>query len=93
MTFEGPDGWRTKATVLQEVAPRSFTVRTEEGQIFRCNRCSLMKTKEAGQQLSESIIESEFTPSPQTDCDTNTPSEHVVRRSTREIRKPDRLNL
>ncbi|KAK0147806.1 hypothetical protein N1851_012497 [Merluccius polli] len=38
------DGWSTKVTVLQEVAPRSYTVRTDDGQTLRRNRRSLLKT-------------------------------------------------
>lgn len=93
--IEVPDGWRTKATVLQEVAPRSFAVRTEEGQIFILNHCSLLKTQETVPELSEAHNESESISQPPADCNTNThtPGEPVVRRSTREIRKSERLNL
>lgn len=91
-----PDGWKTKATVLQEVAPRSYNVRTEEGQIFRRNRRSLLKTQESIQDLNEAYIECESSTPPLTDCNgTNplTPCEPVLRRSTRETREPDTLNL
>ena len=105
--IEEPGGWKTKATVLQEVAPRSFTVRTEEGQIFRRNRCSLLKTPETVEELSEAQSESESIPLPTTDSQT-THTQHspstpvlrkshsptpVLRRSTRESKKPDRLIL
>lgn len=33
--IEDDEGWNTKATVLQEVAPRSYTVETEDGQVVR----------------------------------------------------------
>ena len=51
--IESPEGWMTKATVIQEVAPQSYTVRTKEGQIFRRNQRSLLKTPEtvAAQEL------------------------------------------
>ncbi|KAL7851936.1 hypothetical protein SRHO_G00177210 [Serrasalmus rhombeus] len=48
--IEGPDTWDRKATVLQEVAPRSYVVRTEEGQVLRRNRRSLLKTPETVQE-------------------------------------------
>ena len=88
--IEDPGGWKTKATVLQEVAPRSFTVRTEEGQIFRRNRRSLLKTPETDEELSEAQSESESIPPPAT-THSETPTQHtpspqppVLRRSTRE---------
>lgn len=42
---EDPDAWTRKATVCREVGPRSYTVRTECGQVFRRHRRSL-KTSE-----------------------------------------------
>lgn len=47
-------------TVLQEVAPRSFTVKTEEGQIF--SRCNLLKTSEPVREHGEAITDSEPIP-------------------------------
>ncbi|KAL7868194.1 hypothetical protein SRHO_G00095780 [Serrasalmus rhombeus] len=48
------NNWNTKATVLDEVSPRSYTVRTEDGQILRRNHRSLLKTQETLQeQLGE----------------------------------------
>ena len=94
--IEEPGGWKTKATVLQEVAPRSFTVRTEEGQIFRRNRRSLLKTPET-EELSEAQSEPDSIPPPP--IHSPTPTQHtspptpVLRRSTRESKKPDRLVL
>lgn len=38
--------WANKAQVLEEVAPRSYNVVTEQGQIFRRNRKDLLKTTE-----------------------------------------------
>lgn len=44
--IKDPDAWTRKATVLSEVGPRSYTVRTEDGQVFRRNRKNLLKTQE-----------------------------------------------
>ena len=44
--------WNQKATVLEEVGPRSYRVKTEDGQILRRNRKSLLKTKETLQDQS-----------------------------------------
>lgn len=44
---EDADGWNTKGTVLQEVAPRSFTSKTEDGPIRRRNRRSLLKIRQS----------------------------------------------
>ena len=96
--IEDADGWSTKATVVQEVAPRSYTVKTDDGQILRRNRRSLLKTPQGTVgELSVTCGESQVIPTPAMDCNTDshtpTPSEPELRRSTREIRKPDRLNL
>lgn len=48
--IEGPDLWTRKATVLSEVGPRSFGVKTENGQVLRRNRMSLLKTQDTKQQ-------------------------------------------
>nr|AAI24691.1 Zgc:153522 [Danio rerio] len=92
---EDADGWSTKATVLQEVAPRSYTVKTDDGQILRRNRRSLLKTQqETGGEPSVTCGEPEtiHTPVIGGDTDTHTPTPEL-RRSTREVRKPNRLNL
>ncbi len=44
--IEGPDFWARKATVLSEVGPRSFVLKTENGQVLRRNRRSLLKTQD-----------------------------------------------
>lgn len=36
--IEGPNTWNRKAIVLQEVAPRSYSVRTDDGHILRQKR-------------------------------------------------------
>ena len=40
--IEHPNSWNRKATVLKEESPRSFTVKTEDGQVIR------RKQKESG---------------------------------------------
>ncbi len=52
--IEDPDAWSRKSTVLNEVEPRSYTVKTENEQVLRRNRNSLLKTQEntfMGQRL------------------------------------------
>uniref|UniRef100_A0A3Q1GA47 Integrase catalytic domain-containing protein n=1 Tax=Acanthochromis polyacanthus TaxID=80966 RepID=A0A3Q1GA47_9TELE len=46
------DTWSRKATVLQEVGPRSYEVRTEDGNVLRRNRRNLLKTKEHFQETT-----------------------------------------
>lgn len=97
--IQGPDGWTTKATVLEEVAPRSYTVKTEEGQTFRRNRRSLLKTPTAAPEHSDTCSESEPTSSPAKDSDNNRNTDShantpiAPRRSERQIKKPEKLNL
>ena len=45
--MEGPGSWDRRAIVLQQVAPRSYNVMTETGDVFRRNRRHLLKTTEA----------------------------------------------
>lgn len=45
--IQDQDAWNRKATVLEEVGPTSYEVRTKEGHVLRRNRRNLLKTKEA----------------------------------------------
>uniref|UniRef100_A0A3Q2YZ04 Integrase catalytic domain-containing protein n=1 Tax=Hippocampus comes TaxID=109280 RepID=A0A3Q2YZ04_HIPCM len=98
--------WNKKATVLKEVGPRSYEVRTKDGNVFRRNRRDLRKTKEHFQEtndetLSEDVVstptESNMTElnknghEPSSENDTSTSP--VLRRSKRNIKKPVRLDL
>ena len=91
--LEDAEGWTTKGTVLQEIAPRSFTVRTEDGQVLRRNRRSLLKTPPAHVETNNVHSEPPVN-TPNMNCDESIPlDKHELRRSNREIKKPDRLNL
>lgn len=69
--IQDADGWSTRATVVQEVAPRSYTVRTDDGQILRRNRRSLLKTPQGTMgELSVTCGESQITPSSAMDFNT-----------------------
>ena len=82
--IEDPNSWNRKATVLKEVTPRSITIKTENGQVIRRNRKSLLKTQE---DFEESVAETESaervssTPEPHTES--APPSHPVWRRSAR----------
>ncbi|XP_013875375.1 uncharacterized protein K02A2.6 [Austrofundulus limnaeus] len=99
--IQEPGGWMTKATVLQEVAPRSFAVRTDEGQIIRRSRRSLLKTLETFKETDGADDTSEendksispFKSIAPTSSNTNIelPNEPVLRRSTRQSKKPQPL--
>uniref|UniRef100_A0A0S7ESR5 Gypsy retrotransposon integrase-like protein 1 n=1 Tax=Poeciliopsis prolifica TaxID=188132 RepID=A0A0S7ESR5_9TELE len=95
--IQDDEGWKTKATILQEVAPRSFEVKTEDGQILRRNRRSLLKTPfEHVDESSEDSKDSQITPTTETHCDMDSIKDNpppVLRRSTRVVKKPDRLML
>lgn len=41
MKIEDPNSWNRRATVLKEVSPSSFTVKTEDGQVIRRLRRTL----------------------------------------------------
>ena len=95
--------WNRKATVLKEVAPRSYNVRTEDGQVLRRNRRSLLKTPETLEQSADDELCTTTTAPPPTELKDLPPPadpkpsepvpEHVLRRSTRESKPPDRLVL
>ncbi|RXM30973.1 hypothetical protein EOD39_7374 [Acipenser ruthenus] len=51
--IEAPGTWNKKATVLEQVAPRSYNVMTENGEIYWRNRRSLLKTNEGFQTHSD----------------------------------------
>ena len=100
--------WNKKATVLEEVAPRSYNVRTEDGQVLRRNRRSLLKTPETLEQSADDELCTTTRAAPPPAELKNlqpptepTPSEPVhepepvpvLRRSARETKPPDRLVL
>ena len=91
--------WTKRAPFLEEVSPRSYNVRTEDGQTLSRNRRSLLKTQERLQeQPNETAMEdSADTASAETPPATysSEPAEQnglpVLRRSTRSVKPPDRL--
>lgn len=91
--------WTKKATMLEEVSPRSYNVRTEDGQILRRNRRSLLKTQDTFQEQTDeaSQEDSACTASAEPSPDAHQRAEKtdlpVLRRSTRTVKAPDRLNL
>lgn len=99
--IQDQDTWSRKATVLQEVGPRSYEVRTEDGNVFRRNRRNLLKTKEHFQETScdaenENVVSLPDTvPERRTNAhnQTNVSLAPVLRRSKRQIKKPVRLDL
>ena len=48
--IEEPHTWNRKAVVLKEVGLRPYTVRTEDGHVFRRNRRRLLRTHETFQK-------------------------------------------
>lgn len=90
--LEDCNTWHRKATVLEEVYPRSYTVKTEDGQILRRNRRSLLKTQETVPQ-DTSPVESETEPvidNKEDEKETHSPE---LRRSKRTVKPPERLDL
>lgn len=91
------NNWTTKATVLEEVRPRSYTVKTEDGQVLRRNRRSLLWTQETlNDRTSEEdpgCTSTSAEPPPVSDTHSAEPtlSSPVLRRSTRISKPPDRL--
>ncbi len=92
--------WSKRATVLEQVNPRSYTVRTEDGQILR-NLRSLWKTKEPV-LVNTSTEDTDYAVSPKTSesppvGDDKEPAEDmhspVLRRSKHILKPLDRLNL
>nr|XP_054929188.1 uncharacterized protein LOC129386011 [Dermacentor andersoni] len=47
------DNWSRKARVLQEAAPRSHIVETEDGRLLRWNRQHLLQTREKYRRVDE----------------------------------------
>lgn len=86
---EDSNTWSKKATVLAEVSARSYAVKTEDGQILRRNRRSLLKTRDTVTARSDPLP-------PVTDNSVSaeqTNTSPVLRRSARTVKAPDRLNL
>ena len=97
--IQDSNSWTRKATVLEEVNPRSYTVRTEDGQILRRNRKDLLKTNETPQEQTDDNTKEDpactTEPPSVPDSIVTTEQTHLpeLRRSTHNVRVPDRLNL
>ena len=95
--------WDRKAVVVEEVAPRSYVVEHEDGSRMRRNRRDLMATRERyirdkeddGEELRPAEDQTIHERVREDDKDQTLPVEKTVtlRRSSREIRKPKRLDL
>ncbi|XP_030587995.1 uncharacterized protein K02A2.6-like [Archocentrus centrarchus] len=91
--IDGPELWDRKATVLQEVGPRSFVVETENGQVLRRNRRSLLKIQNGESQEKETGWEQEnvATEVQHSESSSSLPVTVTLRRSTRPKKPPERL--
>lgn len=94
---EGANVWTKKATVLEEANPKSYNVKTEDRLILRRNRRSLLRisetmTSQDGQceDVNQTTPEP---PSPVKDSVEQSDQAQVLRRSSRTVKPPDRLNL
>lgn len=104
--IQDQDAWNKKATVLQEIGPRSYEVRTEEGHVFRRNHRNLLKTKETFQGTlcgdadgKDAVSQADTVPELKSDghvqLETSDVSTElpVLRRSERQIKRPVKLDL
>ncbi len=92
--IEGPDFWARKATVLSEVGPRSFVVKTENGQVLRRNGRSLLKTQDTENHAEETGSEQQDGVTPDvhhSEPPSPSPMTETLRRSTRPRKPPERL--
>lgn len=88
--------WEKRATVLEEVNPRSYNVKTEDGLILRRNRRSLLYTQKTMGPSEGQCDDNNTPPEPTTpvkDSVEQRDQSPIVRRSARSIKPPDRLNL
>lgn len=86
--------WKQKAMVIEETAPRTFKVKTENGQIFVRNRVHLLPTKEEfGRDDSDVRSAGNKTTTKKQSENKSVSSELTVqlRRSQRCLKKPKRL--
>lgn len=85
--IEEPHSWSRKAVVLKEVGPRSYAVKTEDGQVLRRNRRCLLRTKETFENFPNTHqFGEQQTPTPETDAP-------VCRRSSRSKRSRVLMDL
>uniref|UniRef100_A0A3Q2Q5W3 Integrase catalytic domain-containing protein n=1 Tax=Fundulus heteroclitus TaxID=8078 RepID=A0A3Q2Q5W3_FUNHE len=84
--IQNQDACNRKATVLQEVGPRAYEVKTEEGHVVRRNCRCLLKTKET---FTETEIDADaFSASTESKAD----NDGHLQEDTSNV-QPDRLNL
>lgn len=95
--IEDHNTWDRKATVLEEVGPRSFTVQTDDGQVLKRNCRSLLKSRENSQAHGQENMQGQqvkMGPDPHSDDSpppTRTDTPLALRRSTRPSQPLERL--
>ncbi|XP_054864601.1 uncharacterized protein K02A2.6-like [Amphiprion ocellaris] len=85
--------WTKKATVLEEVNPRSYNVKTEDGLILRRNRRSLLHTSETLRTDDGRCEDNDKTTPELTSPAKDSEQAPALRRSGRSVKPPERLNL
>ena len=92
--------WSQKATVINEVHPRSYTIKTEEGAVLRRNRRDIMgpatadqRADAAAEQPGHSVAGEEHGHSDSSSPEAPVPVQDLpFRRSSRAVKPPQRLN-
>lgn len=101
--------WQRTGTVLNEVAPRSYTVQTDTGAVVRRNRLQLLKTQGHSREASSTVPareehrDKDAQHGTVTDNQPGTSEEHTpvmtepevapLRRSEHKRKAPERLDL
>ncbi|KAJ8049448.1 hypothetical protein HOLleu_02204 [Holothuria leucospilota] len=88
--------WQTKGQVQEQVAPRSFLVKTDEGSLLRRNRKDLRKVKleehSGSVSVDDYMREQEFPEATTSEEIANPDSSQIeLRRSSRQVKPPERL--
>lgn len=82
--------WAQKATVLNEVQPRSYNIQTEDGAVLRRNRRDILGPAKADQRSDEAAEQPQPPENPSSEAPVPV-HEQPLKRSSRNVKPPERL--
>lgn len=82
--------WAQKATILNEVQPRSYNIQIEDGAVLRQNQCDIMGQAKADQRTDDAAEQPQHSENPSSEVPAPV-QEQPLRRSLRNVKPPGRL--
>ena len=82
--------WTQKATILNEIQPRSYNIQTEDGAVLRRNRRDIMSPAKADHKTDDAADQLQHSEKPPSEAPVPV-QEPPVTRPSRNVKPPERL--